>query len=75
VTAIADECRLVSNGLEVNLLPRSTHLCKLLLIGEDSIQGLGDLVDVKETHWYKLTTNWSDCNSTPLTDKMTETCT
>jgi hypothetical protein len=75
VTAVADECRLVSNGLEVDLFPRSTHLCKLLLIGEDSIQRLSDLVDVEESHWYKSTTESDCCNKTRLTDKMAETCT
>jgi hypothetical protein len=55
VPAVADECRLVPNGLEVDPFPRTAHLGKLLLIGEDCIQGLGNLVDVEESHWHKLT--------------------
>ena len=48
--AIADECRLIPNGLEVDLFPRPAHLRKLLLIGEDSVQSLSNLVDVEESH-------------------------
>ena len=50
VPAVADECRLVSDRLEIDLFPRAAHLCELLLIREDTIQSLGDLVDVEESH-------------------------
>jgi hypothetical protein len=50
VPAIADESRLVSNRLEIDLFPRTAHLCELLVICEDTIQSLSDLVDVKESH-------------------------
>lgn len=40
VSAIADECRLIPDRLKVDLLPRTAHLCKLLLIGKDRIQSL-----------------------------------
>jgi len=53
--AIANESRLVSNGLEVDLFPRTAHLRKLLWIREDSIQRLSDLVNVEESHWQRST--------------------
>jgi len=73
VPAVADECRLVPNGLEVDLFPRTAHLGKLLLIGEDCIQGLGNLVDVEESHWHKLTVKRKSGSNTQLTDKMAKT--
>ncbi len=51
MATIADKCRLVSNGLEIDLFPRTTHFCKLLLISKDGIQGLGDLIDIEESHF------------------------
>lgn len=51
MATVADKCRLVSNRLEIDLFPRTTHFCKLLLICEDGIQCLGDLVDIEESHF------------------------
>lgn len=48
MTTIADQGRLVADGFKIDLLPRPTHLDKLLLIGQDRTQGLGNLVDVQE---------------------------
>jgi hypothetical protein len=50
VPAIADERRLVSYRLEIDLFPGAAHICELLLIREDAIQSLSDLVDVEESH-------------------------
>jgi hypothetical protein len=50
VPAVADECRLVSNRLEIDLFPGTAHICELLLIREDTVQSLSDLVDVEESH-------------------------
>lgn len=74
MTAVADECRLVPNGLEVDLFPRSTHFCELLLISEDSIQSLSNLVDVEESYWHKLTIKGDCFDNIQLTNKMAETC-
>jgi hypothetical protein len=70
VSAIADECRLIPDRLEVDLLPRTAHFCKLLLIGEDSIQSLRNLVDVEESHWQRSTIEGKSGSNTKLTDEM-----
>jgi hypothetical protein len=53
VTAIANQSGLIADRLKINLFPGSSHIGKLLGIGEDGIQGLGYLVYIKETHFGK----------------------
>jgi hypothetical protein len=50
VAAVANEGRLVSDRFEIHFLPRSAHLSQLFGVREDSIECLGDLIDVKEAH-------------------------
>jgi hypothetical protein len=73
--AVADECRLISNGLKIDLFPGTTHLSELLLICEDTIQSLSDLVNVEESHWLMSTGGSESGSNTQLTDKMAKTCT
>ena len=51
VAAIANQGGLVSDGLKVNLGPRTTHFDQLFWICENRVQGLRDLVNIHETHW------------------------
>ena len=51
VAAVADECGLVPDGLEVDLGPGATHVRELLAVGEDGGEGLGDLEHVEESHY------------------------
>ena len=51
MATVADKGRLVSNRLEIDLFPRTTHFSKLLLISQDGIQGLSDLIDIEESYF------------------------
>lgn len=50
VAAVADQCTLISDRLEVNLRPGTTHVSDLLPVTQDRGEGLRDLEHVEETH-------------------------
>jgi hypothetical protein len=50
VTTIADQRRLVPDGLKIDLLPGPPHFSELLLVGQDGVESLGNLVNVEEPH-------------------------
>lgn len=56
MSAIANQCRLIPDRLEIDLGPGSAHVGQLFGVLEDGSQCLSDLINVKETHCKGRTT-------------------